>query len=182
MPRIQVHPSLILWLSVLWYLSSDLVVPFLLAAALHEAGHWLALCSMQKPPCSIQCSFSGAAMETPPLSYREELIAAAAGPGASLLLGLLMPLWPELGFFSLGLGLFNLLPLWGLDGGRMLRCALLLHLPEATAESVCRWVSAGTGTVLVLLAFHAAQRYHLGLWPVAAAVFLLLKALLTMSL
>lgn len=181
MPRFSVHPSLILWLSVLYYLSGQVVLPFLLAAALHELGHAMALYLLDKPPRALRLSFAGAVMETPPLGYREELLSAAAGPGTSLLLGLLTPLWPALGIYSLGLGLFNLLPLFGLDGGRMLRCGLLLGLPEPTANAICRGAAIGTGLVLLLGAFWL-RRAGWGLWPVVLAGYLLLKALLTKPL
>lgn len=181
MPKCSVHPSLILWLSVLYYLSGAVVVPFLAAAALHELGHTLALYALDKPPQALRLSFAGAVMETPPLGYREELLAAAAGPGMSLPLGLLTPLWPALGLYSLGLGLFNLLPLFGLDGGRMLRCGLLMHLPERIAGRICRWAAVGTGLIL-LLGAHWLQRTGWGLWPVVLAAFLLGKALLTKPL
>ena len=181
MPKLSVHPSLILWLSVLYYLSGTVVLPFLAAAALHELGHALALYAMDKPPRALRISFAGARMETPPLGYRQELLAAAAGPGMSLLLGLLTPLWPALGLYSLGLGLFNLLPLFGLDGGRMLRCGLLLRLPEETAGTICRCAAVGTGAVLLLGALWL-QRAGWGLWPVVLAGYLLGKTLLTKPL
>lgn len=182
MPKIAVHPSLILWLSVLYYVSGAVVLPFLAAAALHELGHALALYALNKPPRSLRLSFAGAVMEAPHLSYREELLAAAAGPGISLLLCLLAPLWPALGLYSLCLGLFNLLPLLGLDGGRMLRCGLLLHLPEQTANRICRIAAVGTGAVLLLVAVWLWQIAGWGLWPVVLASCLLGKALLTKSL
>lgn len=181
MPRCTVHPSLILWLSVLYYLSGRVVLPFLAAAALHELGHALALYLLDKPPRALRLSFAGAVMETPPLGYREELLSAAAGPGMSLLLGLLTPLWPTLGIYSLGLGLFNLLPLFGLDGGRMLRCGLLLRLPERTANNLCRGAAIGTGLVLLLGAL-GLRTAGWGLWPVLLAGYLLVKALLTKPL
>ena len=177
--RLKIHPSVILWLSVLAYLKLSIVGPFLLSAALHELGHALALYRLNKPPVCVAVSFFGAAMESPPLSYGEELFAAAAGPAVSLLLGLLLPLWPELGVYSIALGLFNLLPLCGLDGGRMLRSGLLLRLPEIKVQRICKAVGAVTGALLVLAGAFMSVQYRLGLWPVALAGVLLYKALTT---
>lgn len=178
-PRLDIQPSVILWLSVLAYLHLSVVGPFLLSALLHELGHGLALCRLKKPPFRVALSFSGAVMETPPLSYREEFLAALAGPAVSLLLGLALPLWPELGFYSLALGLFNLLPICGLDGGRMLRSALLLHLPEPAAQRIFRLTGIVTASLLFLSGVLLSAHLHLGLWPMALTGLLLYKALTT---
>lgn len=182
MSKLQVHPSLILWLSVLWYLNSTVVLPFLAAAGFHELGHYLALCRMDKAPRTIRLSFSGAVMEMGNLSYQEEFLAAAAGPAASLLLGLLTPVWPALGLYSLALGAFNLLPLCGLDGSRMLRCGLLRHCSMTATVTICHIAAVGTALLLFLGAVWLWQREGWGLWPVALAGYLLVKALLTTPL
>lgn len=180
--RITVHPSAILWLSVLGYLSGDTLGIFLLSALLHEMGHALALYAMKKPPAHITVSFSGMAMETPPLGYRDELLAAASGPAVSLLLGLFLPLWPKLGLYSVILGLFNLLPICGLDGGRILRCLLMLRLPESTAERICGAGGILTALLLLALGGYLTVYHDLGFWPLALAGALLYKALTTKAL
>ena len=157
------------------------MLPFLAAVGFHELGHYLALCRMDRTPKAIRLSFSGAVMEMGNLSYREEFLAAAAGPAASLLLGLLSPLWPALGLYSLALGLFNLLPLCGLDGSRMLRCGLLQNFTIAMTESICHTAATGTALLLFLGALWL-RRGGWGLWPVVLSGYLLLKALLTKPL
>ncbi len=173
----SVHPSGILWLSVLFYLEPALVLPFLLAAGLHELGHALALRAMGRPPLSVTLSFSGAKMEVGSLSYRQELWAAAAGPGMSLLVALLWPVLPALGLYSLLLGCFNLLPIPGLDGGRILRCALLLRCREETALRISRYLGIVTALGLWGWAVYLSQAAGLGLWPLLVAALGLYKAL-----
>ena len=175
--KLQLRPSVLLWIGLLAYFQSRLLLPFLFAAAFHELGHLLALRRMGVLPRSVSIGLLGAAIETPPLSYFRELLAAAAGPAASLLLGLTLPLWPLLGFYSLALAGVNLLPLPGLDGGRMLRCGLLLILPESRALRVFHSVSLVTGLVLWGLAAYGALAFHLGLWPLLLAAGFLLRAI-----
>lgn len=177
MSFLSVHPSLILWLSLLFYIRPGLVLPFLGAMAFHELGHILALVLMKKPPRRLTLTFAGARLEMPPLGYRQTIWAAAGGPVFSLLLGLLLPLAPALSLYSLALGLFNLLPLSGLDGGRMLENFLLLRLPERKAEGLFRGVSLTVAGCLCLLAVVSAAKFQLGLWPILLAAVLLLKAL-----
>ena len=176
--KLTVHPSVILWLALLFYQRAAVLLPFLLAAAVHELGHLLALRLLRHPLPSITLSFSGAVMETGLLSYRDELLAAAAGPLASLAAGSFLPLWPEFGLYSVILGLFNLLPLPGLDGGRMLRCAAMLLLPPESASRICRVLGICTGLALWGCALYLTFRLQCGLWPLLLGAMLLTKALI----
>ncbi len=172
----NVHPSLVLWLSVLFYLDGRLLLPFLAAAGLHELGHYLALRQMGKPPRAITLRFSGAVMDVDALSYREELWAAAAGPLVYLLTGLFCPLLPALAFYSVILGCFNLLPIPGLDGSRILRCGLMLHLREDLAQRITSYLAILTALALWGGALYL-SRTGLGLWPMLLAALLLYRAL-----
>ena len=156
--KLTVHPSAILWLCLLFYRKAAILLPFLSAAAVHELGHLLALRLRRHPVSSVTLSFSGAVMETGLLSYRDELLAAAAGPLTSLAAGFFLPLWPEFGLYSVILGLFNLLPLPGLDGGRMVR--------------IC------TGLALWGFALYLTFQLQCGLWPLLLGAMLLTKALI----
>ena len=96
--------------------------PFLLAAGLHEAGHLLALRLTGIPVLALELRGSGAVIRAELPGDRREALALAAGPGANLLLAALFwRLWPMFGLCNLCLGLANLLPLPGRDGGRLLR-------------------------------------------------------------
>ena len=174
---VTVRPSLLLWLSVLFYLSGEILMPFLLAATLHELGHYLILWHLGHPPRALILGFSGAQMETDNLPYRQEFLAAAAGPVVSLLLGLILPLWPIMGCYSLLLGCINLLPIPGLDGGRMLKSALLLHLTADHALRICRYAAMVTGLTLWGFAVYLAVPKGYGLWPLLLAAVGLYRAM-----
>ncbi len=175
--RFSLHPSFILWASLLFYLRPELVLPFLGAALLHEAGHCVMLCLMGRPPENVTLTFFGARMKTQFLSYRQMLLAAAAGPLFSLLLGLLLPVFPMLGAYSLFLGLFNLLPVAGLDGGKMLKSLLLLFLPLEQAERLSTITSVALSALLCLTTVLLAAKLQLGLWPVVLGAIFLTKSL-----
>lgn len=175
--NLTIHPSLILWLSVLFYLSPELVLPFLLAAGFHEWGHYMALRIIHKPPLGLTLSFSGAKMNCSPLTYGEERLAAAAGPLCSLILALLWPILPVTGLYSLVLGMVNLLPLPGLDGYRILSTTLYQNLSPAQAR---KWVNAssiGISVALILGAGVISHRFDFGLWPCFLAFLFFFRAL-----
>ena len=117
-----------------------------LAAFLHEMGHGIAAWGWSVPIRALRLDLFGARMELCGLTgYTAELFVAAGGPFVSLLAAAISwPLgirWEGAQFFSLvslGLGLLNLLPVRGLDGGRMLSCALSLTAGERASEIALR--------------------------------------------
>ena len=173
--KIRIHPSLILWLSILFYLKGNLVLPFLFAAAFHETGHYLMLRKLRNPPHALTLCFSGAKMETLPMGYRQERLAAASGPIFSFVLTFFFPLIPLTACYSLLLGIINLFPLPGLDGYRILKTTFYQHACPENAESILQYISLIFSFVLVLTAGYLSAYLHLGLWPLAFAFVFLLR-------
>lgn len=175
--KISVHPSLILWLSILLYLQPRISAAFLLAAGVHELGHWAALTWLGTPPTHLTLHFTGASMEIPPLGYSQAVLAYAAGPLASLLLGLFWRILPATALLSLCLGLFNLLPICGLDGSGILENLLCCRLTQSAAQTAVRILSAVLCAAIVPAAIWFAQVHALGLWLPMLALMLLAKSL-----
>jgi membrane-associated protease RseP (regulator of RpoE activity) len=116
-------------------------------------------------------------MQTPPLNYRQELAAAAAGPLSSFLLVLIFPVAPRAALYSVCLGLFNLLPIPGLDGGRMLSALLHLLLSDGIADQISFLLGLLTALGFCIVSLIISLRYSLGLWPVIVAALFLLRTL-----
>lgn len=119
------------------------------AASIHEAGHLLALRLLGAETRKIQVGPTGAKIHTAFSEPWRELICAAAGPAASLLLLLAARHFPRIALCGFVQGGYNLLPIYPLDGGRMLHSALEEWLP-AKAEKIT--LVAGQGTACLLLA------------------------------
>ena len=108
----------------------------ILAAAIHECAHLGAIYLLGGRVEGLSLKLRGAEIQMEALPPFREFLAAAAGPLASLLLGLLLRQFPRLALCGLIQGLFNLLPIYPMDGGRMVSCLLGLFLRESTARRV----------------------------------------------
>ncbi len=107
---------------MLLLLPLDWLLGALLAASFHEICHFFTACILGIKCLSIEINAGGAVMEFGPMDDWEELITAAAGPVGSFVLCGLGCVYPQMAVCGLAQGLFNLLPIWPLDGGRIIRC------------------------------------------------------------
>lgn len=101
---------------LLFFISFRWLSAALLAAAVHELGHIVAVMAFKKEISCIHIGLFGAKIISAPLAPHEAMICIAAGPAASLLLFGLLHIMPRVAFCGLVQGTFNLLPLPGLDG------------------------------------------------------------------
>ena len=138
------------------------------AAAFHELCHLLAAKMVGGQVSGLTIGLSGAKIFACFPNGRGELLTALAGPAGSLLLVFFLPYLPRVALCAGVQGLYNLLPLYPLDGGRALRCLLEQTIPEQ-AEKFCQWAAGITLLGLLLLAVWASTWLLLGAWPVVVA-------------
>ena len=106
-----------------------------LAAAWHEICHCLTLKLCRIPVAELKIGILGASISTGPLTPKQEILCAAAGPIGSLSLLILIHFSPMISIFGLIQGCFNLLPVYPLDGGRILRGIIEILKEKSLAKN-----------------------------------------------
>ena len=139
--KIRITPGAALFLAVLALDRGTVFAASMLAATFHECGHLLAARFLHIRLRLLELDLMGARLypcRSIP-SYRAELLLAAAGPLASLalalpFLGTSAPFFVALRNATLSFALFNLLPIEGFDGGRILHALLACRFGERGAR------------------------------------------------
>ena len=176
--RLDLTPGFPAFLAAVWYFDScEIFWPFLAAMTVHELAHAAVLLLLGGRIESVRLSFAQVELRTGLLSDRTELWSTAAGPGINLLCGWLFRRWmPAFAAVSLLLALFNLLPVWPLDGGRLLRTLLRMRWGAAGVDA-SQTLGLLFGLGLLAGAVFAARRWDAGVWPAVTAGALLVRLL-----
>lgn len=176
---IHLQPSAYLMAAVLVLLfPADWLLAVVLASVIHELGHLLVIYATGGHADSITIGAFGAKIYTRFPQRWKEFLCAAAGPAASILLVSLCHTFPKLAFCAAIQGMFNLIPVYPMDGGRMLHC-LLQWLCPRKSERVFRIAERTILCGLFVLALALMFRLKNGLLPVLVCAIVLSRLLLT---
>ena len=157
---LRVFPLILFLITVLCLGDGRLAVSSLLLVFAHEAAHWLTLRVLGGRGGFFSVTGGVRLSQSRALSYPAELCILLAGPVANLSLALLFYIIGERALLaqSLMLGIFNLLPIRMLDGGRALETALSAFLPLTAAASIAETVSALTSFSLIISSLYIVFR------------------------
>lgn len=98
----------------------------ILAAAVHELGHLAALRLAGARLLGMECYAGGARIMTEPMEPGREILCLLAGPAAGALCVLAWRWFPELALAGFVQTVFNLIPVYPLDGGKIMRVMIEL--------------------------------------------------------
>ena len=169
---LEIRPAFAAFVLALAYVDlCGIFWPFFAAAVLHELAHIAAIRAAGGQIIRVRLGFGDAQIDFTPLPARLESLCALAGPGLNALCAAaLLHRLPVFACVSAILAAFNLLPLWPLDGGRVLLLLLSLHFAEPQARRICRITGLACCALLGALAVYAAWRLQAGLWVLLPAI------------
>ena len=148
-----------------------------IAALVHEASHLAAVKLCGGTMLEFSITPRGALIRTTPLPMGASIFCAAAGPIGSLLLLLAGKWLPLVAVCGLIQGTYNLLPVYPLDGGKILSDVLNL-LGKTHADRISALTEILVVPILLAAACFLTIIFHFGIIPILAAVILLLRILL----
>ncbi|MBP3413086.1 MAG: hypothetical protein J6K89_07465 [Oscillospiraceae bacterium] len=151
-------------------------VVFVFSVVCHELAHIAVAVVLKKKVYEIFVGINGCQIRMDPMDYKQELLVAVAGPFANFILFMIgARLDPLLCLTNLVLLGYNLLPIYPLDGGRILRGILRIMIPITWAELVEKLCVLGCFSVIVYFAVYLCCVLHAGLWPVLLCGFLIYR-------
>ncbi len=110
----------------------------ILAMLLHEAGHLVAALAIGIRVKRIGLRWKGLYTVREAGPPAKNIVISLAGPCVNLLLIATWPWWPTFGLANLCYTFFNLLPLQGSDGDRVLKCWHQMRRPVTINSSSSR--------------------------------------------
>ncbi len=160
---------MLLVLPVRWILAA------MLAAVFHEFCHWLAVRLCGGKLQTFYLGHGGAVMKCSAMSRRKGLFCILAGPLGGLLLLIFARWLPRTAICAAFHSVYNLLPIYPLDGGRAVRCLADLIFP-VYAEGICKIISIGTLVILSFFAVYGSLWLKLGFTPLFLAAMLVFRS------
>lgn len=163
------------------------VLSALLCCVLHESGHLICLLSLSSPPKAVVLGVFGMRIDKGDdiLDYRSEALCSAAGPAANFICAAALLCADSSNFIrsfallSVGVGVFNLLPVEPMDGSGVVKSLLLLHCDEEKTERTMNIMTAVLLLPLTVcglaLLFKSGGNFTLFAVSVYIAFYLMLK-------
>lgn len=172
---VQISPAACIFLAL-----SLLILPLkwlfaaIIAASFHEMCHAFAVYLCYGQVYHLDLGARGAKMKASPLSRLEELFCVLAGPIGGLLLLLFFRWIPRIALCAGFQSLYNLLPIYPLDGGRALRCGIEIILSEQHSLQVCAVVEALCLAAIICLSVYGALVLNLGIGALIPAIIIVI--------
>ena len=145
------------------------------AVVIHEAFHCIALLLCGKTIYQICVGIDGARIIAEDLSWGQTIFCALAGPMGGLMLILAVEAFPQLAVCGLLQSVYNLLPVFPLDGGRAFQAGMCLLFREEIAGKMCNGAKILTCLCALTAGVFCMWKWHLGVLPFILAIAFVLR-------
>lgn len=178
MRKLSIHSSLCILIAVsVFILPLRWLVGWVVAAAIHELFHIWMLRLLKIQILSVDLRANGAVIRTEPMLPFQEMLCSLAGPVGGLSALMLLKIMPHIALCAAIHSVYNMLPVFPLDGGRAIKCAVNCFWGEYRAETVSTYLSVFVITLFLTIGVCLYYRYRLGVLPILfPAVPLILTA------
>lgn len=159
---------LLLTMPLQWLLSAAF------AAAFHELCHFGVLKLLGVPIYKLQIGILGSELQAAPGNSLQEFLSTAAGPAGSILLCLMYRWIPKIAICAGIQVVFNLLPIYPMDGGRLLRLLLEKTAPQR-ALKIGDWIETGVIGGMAIGSLLLSHFYSLGIFPLLLSLAVIFR-------
>lgn len=139
------------------------------ASVFHEFCHYAALKLSGCKVLRVQINLNGAVMETNLLSCTTEILCALAGPFGGLSLLLIAKWCPRIAICGCFQSLYNLIPIFPLDGGRAVTSLFNIFFPNTKVTLIQNILESCILLGFLVLGIYAAMVLQLGILPLLFA-------------
>lgn len=174
--RVYILPGFFLTLAI-----GIVLIPFrwlaawMIAAMVHEVFHLIAIILCEVPVRYIKIGALGAAISIDMNSGRKMAICSLAGPAGGLMLLLFIRYIPRIALCGLAQSVYNLLPIYPLDGGQAFLGFLTPYFSPKVTKMIQTAVELLIKGVLILSALYAVFVLKLGFLPALIAAAVIIK-------
>lgn len=169
---------------------TGMIVPALFAIIMHEIGHLFAMWALECAPKRIKL-IPASIQITSPFSqrYKNDIIIALCGPAVNFILFLTLyfnylafknELTLYYALLNLIIGLFNSMPVTGLDGGTVLFSILAKRLELSTATLIVRIVTVIIAAALIITAILFSIKGKINISLYIIGIYLIIMSILKM--
>lgn len=159
--------------AMLLLLPIDWLIGWFIAILIHEGGHIAVLVIFRQQIHAIILDYTGIAIKTDSMHPVQETFCALAGPIIGLSPLLVAKVFPHTAVCALILSCFNMIPVYPLDGGRVVNGILQLIFDPLTATVIKKTITMATYIIGGIVAIIAALKFKI-LLPLILAVILLI--------
>ena len=151
------------------------LVAWLFAAAFHELCHMISLIFCRCTIYSVRIGTFGAKIEADMPDGILGILCAMAGPMGGLLLLFSIRVAPRVALCALFQSLYNLIPIFPLDGGRALMALIRSLFGLKRGSAIFIWIERIFSLFLCLLCGYVMVKFQLGIIPIFVTLLILIR-------